>query len=197
MRRVAFFISGTGGNAMNLFAACKEGRVNALPVHAVSSSASALGVERLRAVGMAVEVIQWGRFGSDEDYSQACFSCCEARGVDIICLCGFLKKLVVPDIWIGRILNIHPGPLPRFGGHGMFGHHVHEAVIAARVPVSGPTVHLVDNEYDHGEILAHQPVPVTPDDTPDSLQKRVYEVEMVIYPRALQDFINTLSQKGD
>ncbi|MDR0498643.1 MAG: hypothetical protein LBH03_02765 [Holophagales bacterium] len=189
MKRVAFFISGTGGNALNLFAACREGRVDALPVLAVSSSAKAPGVERLKAVGLRVEVVLGSSFNSDEEYSRACFLHCETSAIDIICLCGFLKKLVVPDQWMGRILNIHPGPLPRFGGRGMYGHFVHEAVIAAKVTESGPTVHLVDDQYDHGKTLAFEPVPVLPEDTPTTLQKRVYEAEMWLYPRVLQDFI--------
>jgi phosphoribosylglycinamide formyltransferase-1 len=190
-RRIAFFISGTGGNALNLLAACRGGSVVALPALAVSSSAGALGVERLRAAGLPVEVVQRSFFRSDEEYSHACLSHCGAVDVDTICLCGFLKKLVVPEPWAGRILNIHPGPLPRFGGRGMYGRAVHEAVLASGIAQTGPTVHLVDNEYDHGEALAFDPVPVLPGDTPDALQKRVYEAEMRLYPRALQDFLDT------
>ena len=192
MKRVAFFISGGGGNALNLFSACREGRVGAFPALAISSSASAPGVERLRAVGLRVEVVSRGSFNSDAEYSGACFSLCEAGGVDVICLCGFLKKLVVPDEWAGRILNIHPGPLPRFGGHGMYGRFVHEAVLATGVSESGPTIHLVDDEYDHGKILAFEPVPALPEDTPETLQKRVYEAEMRLYPKALRDFLDSL-----
>jgi formyltetrahydrofolate-dependent phosphoribosylglycinamide formyltransferase len=191
LRRIAFFISGAGGNALNLLAACRGGSIDAQPALAVASSAAALGVERLRAAGLSVEVVARGSFQSDEEYSRACLSRCEAARVDIICLCGFLKKLVVPGPWAGRMLNIHPGPLPRFGGRGMYGRAVHEAVLASGVAESGPTVHLVDDEYDHGEILAAEPVPVLPGDTPDALQKRVYEAEMRLYPRALQDFLDT------
>jgi len=191
LKPIAFFISGTGGNALNLLAACRSGSVAALPVLAVSSSATALGVERLRAKGLRVEVVPRSSYQSDEEYSLACLSHCEAAGADIICLCGFLKKLVVPGAWVGRILNIHPGPLPRFGGRGMYGRAVHEAVIASGVAETGPTIHIVDNEYDHGKTLAFEPVPVLPGDTPDTLQKRVYEAEMRLYPRALQDFLDT------
>jgi phosphoribosylglycinamide formyltransferase-1 len=109
--------------------------------------------------------------------------------VSVICLCGFLKKLVVPRFWVGRILNIHPGPLPRFGGQGMYGRAVHEAVLLAGVAESGATVHLVDSEYDHGKTLAFEPVPVLQGDTTDTLQKRVYEAEMRLYPRALKEFL--------
>jgi len=197
MTRVAFFISGTGGNALNLLSACREGAVPAEPVLSISSSASAVGVERLRAAGLEVAVIERKSFASDESFSDECFLHCEKRGVDIVCLCGFLKKLAIQARWMGRVLNIHPGPLPDFGGAGMYGHFVHEAVLKAGVPVSGPTVHLADNEYDHGEILKFEPVPVIEGDTPESLQKRVYEAEMRLYPAALRDYICKHSQKGN
>jgi len=189
MVRVAFFISGTGGNALNLLSACREGAVPAEPVIAISSSAVAAGVERLRAAGLEVVVLERKAFASDESFSDDCFSQCERRGVDVVCLCGFLKKLAIPDRWLGRVLNIHPGPLPQFGGAGMYGHFVHEAVLAAGVPISGATVHLADNEYDHGKVLAFQPVQVLDGDTPETLQKRVYEAEMGLYPAALRDYI--------
>ena len=197
MMRVAFFISGTGGNALNLFLACRDGAVPAEPVLVISSSASAKGVEKLRAVGLEVVIIERKAFASDVSYSNECFLHCERRNVDIICLCGFLKKLSIPARWTGRILNIHPGPLPHSGGAGMYGHFVHEAVLAAGASVSGATVHLADDEYDHGEILAFEPVPIQEGDTPEVLQKRVYEAEMRLYPAALRDFIGSYSHKGN
>jgi phosphoribosylglycinamide formyltransferase-1 len=197
VKRIAFFISGAGGNALNLLAACRDGKLNAQPVLAISSASKAPGVERLRAAGLRVEVILRSGFDSDEKYSNACFSCCEDSQVDIICLCGFLKKLVAHERWMGRILNIHPGPLPRFGGQGMYGMAVHRAVLSASVADSGPTVHLVDNEYDHGKILAFEPVPILPDDTPETLQHRVYEAEMRLYPKALGDFLDQVAPDPD
>jgi folate-dependent phosphoribosylglycinamide formyltransferase PurN len=176
-----------------LLIACREGAISAEPALAISSSAKAPGVKRLQTTGLHVEVVPRAAFATDEAFSSACFSLCEVNAIDIICLCGFLKKLVIPGHWMGRILNIHPGPLPRFGGAGMYGHFVHEAVLAAGVPESGPTVHLVDDEYDHGRMLAFESVPVLSGDTPEALQKRVYEAEMRLYPRALQDFLNTYS----
>ena len=117
-------------------------------------------------------------FESDEAFSEACYQAAEKAGAEVICLCGWLKKLAVPARWEGRILNIHPGLLPQFGGPGMYGMHVHQAVLAAGEAESGATVHLVDGEYDHGRILQQLRVPVLPGDTPEDLQKRVYAVEM-------------------
>ena len=86
-----------------------------------------------------------------------------------------------------RVVNIHPGPLPRFGGPGMYGPHVHRAVLDAGVPASGPTVHLVSARYDEGPVLAHRPVPVLPDDTPKTLAERVLTAEHDLYWRAIRD----------
>lgn len=176
---------------MNLIAACREGRVPACPVVGLASSAKAGGIARLEAEGLPVAVVVRKDFESDEAFSEACYRAAEAAGADLICLCGWLKKLSVPPRWEGRILNIHPGLLPRFGGPGMFGMHVHRAVLAAGESESGATVHLVDAEYDHGRILAQARVPVRPEDTPEDLQKRVYAAEMDLYPRALAAFLET------
>lgn len=185
MTRLAFFISGTGGNAMNLLQACRDGRVAATPALGIASTPKAGGIAKLEAEGIPVAVIERKAFDSDEAYSEACYAEAEARGVEVICLAGWLKKLSVPQRWEGRILNIHPGLLPEYGGAGMYGMHVHRAVLAAGARESGCTVHLVDNEFDHGRVLLERRVPVLPEDTPEALQARVYAEEMKAYPEAL------------
>lgn len=189
MTPIALFISGTGGNALNLLRACREGRVPAEPVVVVSSSAKALGNERLGAEGLPVQVRTRKDFDSDEAYSEACLAAAEVAGAQVVCLCGWLKRLVLPSRWEGRILNIHPALLPKFGGEGMYGMHVHRAVVASGERESGCTVHLVDNLYDHGRVLAQARVPVAATDTPEDIQKRVYEQEMRLYPEALAEFL--------
>lgn len=188
MKRVAFFISGSGGNALNLLQACRDGRIAAEPVLAVSSSIKATGAERLRQAGLVVTTLEKGQ-ADDQAYSDILFGVAEAAKVDVICLAGWLKKLVIPPQWEGRILNIHPSLLPAFGGAGMYGMRVHRAVLEAGEKESGCTVHLVDNEFDHGRVLAQATVPVLPDDTPEALQQRVYAQEMELYPRVLADFV--------
>lgn len=186
---LSFFISGTGGNALNLVKACREGRVAGRPLLAIASSAKAGGIPRLEAEGVKVVVVDRKAFDSDEAFSSACYREVEAMGAEVICLAGWLKKLHVPKAWEGRILNIHPGLLPTFGGPGMYGMHVHRAVLAAGAAESGCTVHLVDNQYDHGPHLAEARVPVLPGDTPEDLQRRVYAEEMRLYPLALSQFL--------
>jgi phosphoribosylglycinamide formyltransferase-1 len=189
VKRLAFFISGTGGNALNLLRACREGWVPGLPVLGVASSAKAGGIPRLEAEGLPMAVVVRKDFESDEAFSEACYRAAEVAGAEVICLCGWLKRLTVPTRWEGRILNIHPGLLPAYGGPGMYGMHVHRAVLAAGERESGATVHLVDAEYDHGRILGQIRVPVQTGDTPETLQQRVYAAEMEAYPRVLAAYL--------
>ena len=103
-------------------------------------------------------------------------------------MAGFLQFLLVPDDFQDRVMNIHPALIPAFSGKGFYGHHVHEAVIAAGVKESGCTVHFADNEYDHGPILLQRTVPVLPEDTPATLAERVFAAECEAYPEAIRLF---------
>lgn len=189
MTKLAFFISGTGGNALNLVRACREGRVSGEPVLCLASTPKAGGIAKLEAEGLRTVVVDRKAFETDEAFSEACYREAEAAGAEVICLAGWLKKLWVPPRWEGHILNIHPGLLPDYGGAGMYGMHVHRAVIAAGERESGCTVHLVDNEFDHGRMLLERRVPVLADDGPEALQARVYAEEMKAYPEALAAFL--------
>ena len=138
--------------------------------------------ERARAKGRAAYRVDFGGESVGDEVVRL-LRRHEVRGV---LLAGFLK-LLPPEVcraWAGRILNIHPALLPAFGGKGMYGHHVHEAVLSSGATVSGPTIHFVNERYDEGRILAQWPVPVEPGDTADSLAQRVLEVEHVLFPAA-------------
>ncbi len=122
----------------------------------------------------------------------------EAR-VDYVVLAGYLR-LVPEDVvraFPGRIVNVHPGLLPAFGGAGMYGHRVHEAVIAAGERESGPTVHFVDEQFDHGAVIAQWRVPVDPADSADALAARVLRVEHLLYPRVVQALAAGRVRPGD
>jgi formyltetrahydrofolate-dependent phosphoribosylglycinamide formyltransferase len=108
--------------------------------------------------------------------------------VELVVLAGYLRLVPadVVSLFRGRILNVHPALLPAFGGPGMFGHHVHEAVIRRGLRLTGPTVHFVDERYDEGPIIAQWPVAVLSTDTPDDLARRVLEIEHVLYPRVVE-----------
>ena len=121
--------------------------------------------------------------------SDELFQRCREAQIDLVILGGFLSRITVPKDFEGRVMNIHPSLIPSFCGQGMYGHHVHEAVLARGCKVSGCTVHLVDNEYDHGPILVQKAVPVLADDDADSLARRVFEAECQAYPEAIREYL--------
>src|SRR5206468_7149292 len=133
-------------------------------------------------------VVERKACASREEFSQRIFELCRRAQADLVCLAGFLQLLLVPDDFLGRVLNIHPSLIPAFCGKGFYGHHVHEAVLAYGVKVTGCTVHFADNQYDHGPIVLQRTVPVLDDDTPDTLAARVYEQECAAYPDAIRLF---------
>lgn len=188
---LAVFISGGGSNLQSLIDAVKAGRLSARIVLVVSSRADAFGLERARREKIDTVVYKIKDYPSPEDAEKDLLKILEYYRVDLIALAGYLKMIPVSVIkkYKGRITNIHPALLPKYGGKGMYGHYVHEAVIAAKDKESGATVHLVDEIYDHGEILMQERVPVMPGDTPESLAERVLNVEHKIYPIALEQLI--------
>lgn len=181
--RLAVLASGGGSNLQAIvdhFAAPGAARV-ARVVLVVSNRAEAGALGRARAAHIPVAAL------ADPADGAALEQLLAGHGVECIALAGYLK-LVPREVtarWRGRIVNVHPALLPRFGGPGMYGRRVHEAVIAAGERESGATIHQVDDVYDRGEILAREVVPVEPGDTPDSLAARVLAAEHRLYPRTL------------
>lgn len=175
--RVAVLASGGGTNLQALLDACR-GDAPARVALVVSNKASAGALDRARAAGVPTDLLR------DPADGPALRRLLEAHRIDLVVLAGYLK-LVPEDVvqaFEGRMINIHPALLPSFGGHGMYGRRVHEAVLASGATVSGPTVHLVSAEYDRGPIVAQWPVPVAPDDTPETLAARVLAVEHQLLP---------------
>lgn len=189
--RIAVFISGGGSNLQSLIDASRTGRLYGDVVLVVSNNGDAYGLQRALKAGIDTFVYKVKNYESKEDAHADLMAILENYRVEFIALAGYLKLLPPPVIkkFRNRITNIHPALLPRYGGKGMYGHHVHEAVMAAGDAESGATVHLVDEIYDNGRILEQKKVPVRPDDTPDSLAARVLEVEHEIYPLALDKLI--------
>jgi phosphoribosylglycinamide formyltransferase-1 len=144
-------------------------------------------LERAERHGVSTAIIRPKDHDGLEAFGQALLDTLSEHSIDIIALAGYLKLIPenVVRAFRNKIINIHPGPLPGFGGSGMWGHHVHDAVIKANVQVSGPTIHFVDERYDTGPIIAQWPVPVFSDDTPDSLAARVLKYEHRLYPAVL------------
>jgi formyltetrahydrofolate-dependent phosphoribosylglycinamide formyltransferase len=177
--RLAVLISGSGTTLQNLVD--RGARV----VQVVSSRADAYGLTRAAAASIPAAMVERKACASREEFSNRIFDHCRAAGADLVCMAGFLQLVRIPDDFTGRVLNIHPALIPAFCGKGFHGRHVHEAVLAAGVKVTGCTVHFADNEYDHGPIIVQRPVPVLDDDTPDSLAARVFDAECEAYPEAI------------
>jgi formyltetrahydrofolate-dependent phosphoribosylglycinamide formyltransferase len=187
---IAVLISGSGRTLKNFIDLATAGQ---LPVEirlVISSTAKAGGLAFAEAAGIPTRILRREEYPQDCDgdtaYGDAIFAACREANVDYVAMAGFLKLAPVPADFAGRVVNIHPALIPSFCGHGMFGHHVHQAVIDAGVKVTGCTVHFVDNQYDCGPIIWQQPVPVFDDDTADTLAKRVFEVEKEAYPHVLR-----------
>ncbi|MBI1372959.1 MAG: phosphoribosylglycinamide formyltransferase [Phycisphaera sp.] len=184
--RVAALISGGGRTMLNIAECIDDGDLDAEIALVISSRPDAAGVSRALDLDLSVCVIDRKEYADVDTFSAAVWDRIRNTGVDLVVMAGFLCFLKIPDDFAGRVMNIHPALLPKFGGQGMYGHHVHEAVIAAGEKESGCTVHFVDNIYDHGPIILQRRCPVLPDDTPDSLAARVFEQELIAYPEAIR-----------
>jgi formyltetrahydrofolate-dependent phosphoribosylglycinamide formyltransferase len=186
--RVAVFVSGSGRTLQNFIDLRAAGQ---LPIDiplVIGSRPGLLGVERATRAGIPAEVVERKKFATLGDFSNAVFSLCDRAKVDLICLAGWLCLLEIPERYLGRMMNVHPALLPSFGGKGMFGHHVHQAVLDHGCKVSGCTVHILDNTYDTGPIILQRTCPVQEDDTADTLADRVFEQEKLAYPEAIRLF---------
>ncbi|MEM6505183.1 MAG: phosphoribosylglycinamide formyltransferase [Planctomycetota bacterium] len=185
--RLAIALSGGGTTLVNLCDHIEEGSLDAEIGCVIASNPTCKGIERARQRGLPVHVLPRKNYSDKHAFSNELFQLCRGDGADLLCLAGFLSLLVIPDDFTGRVLNIHPSLLPKFGGKGMHGHHVHEAVIAAGETESGCTVHLADNTYDTGPLVLQKTCAVQPDDTADTLAGRVFELECDAYPQAITE----------
>jgi phosphoribosylglycinamide formyltransferase-1 len=184
--KLGFLASHGGSNMQAIVDACRAGRLTAMPAVVISNNSKSGAIERAEREGIPHYHISGKTHPGGED--EAIADVMAKREVDLVILAGYMKKLGTQTLrqFGGRILNIHPALLPKFGGKRMYGKYVHEAVLRAGEKVSGPTVHLVDEQYDRGRILAQTEVPVLPDDTVESLSERVLEQEHKLYPATIQ-----------
>ncbi len=183
--RIAVLASGGGSNFQALidYLAASDASHGARIVLLATDRAGAGAIARAEAAGIDAVVTE-SRLAPD---ALAVADALEHAEADIVALAGYLQLIpaAVAERYHGRMVNVHPGPLPEFGGIGMYGARVHRAVLAAHLTVSGPTVHFVDDEYDHGAAIAHWPVPVLPGDDEHTLAARVLRAEHLLYPRVV------------
>lgn len=186
--KCAVFASGGGSNFQAQLDRKAAGDLHIDFVVLVTNNSKAFACERARKHGIPIEHLPPSGFPSEEEYTARLMEVLSRSGAELLVLAGYMKKL--PDAVVrkcrNRIVNIHPALLPAFGGKGMYGNHVHEAVIAYGAKVSGVTVHFVDEEYDHGPIILQETLQVLDEDTPESLAKRVLALEHAHYWRALE-----------
>lgn len=184
--RLGVLVSGGGRSLENLAEVIARGELAAELALVVSSSAEAFALERARRLGIpSVSVLPREHPGAAA-YSEAVFAELERARCDVAVLAGFLRLLLLPERWVGRVINIHPALLPDFGGKGFYGDRVHAAVLADGRSESGCTVHYVTNEYDAGPVILQRRVPVEPADDVHALAARVFEAEKLALPEALR-----------
>jgi phosphoribosylglycinamide formyltransferase-1 len=184
--KIGFLASGSGSSARAITAALAAGELSGEVRLMISNNKSAAALEFAREQGVPTLCIPTQADPAAADARIA--AAMAEHGVELIVMSGYLRRLGPATLarYAGRILNIHPGPLPEFGGEGMYGRRVHEAVLAARVPASGIVIHLVDEEYDHGAPVARQTVPIELGDTAEDLEARVRAAEPGFFVETLQ-----------
>ncbi len=191
--RIGALISGGGRTVINIAQAIER---DGLPVEigvVIAHREEIAGVERCRAIGLPVVVLPKSKASDATGSTTASLDerideSLVAASVELVCLCGYLRHFRIGTRWAGRTINIHPSLLPKFGGQGMYGDHVHAAVIAAGERESGCTIHVVDEEYDRGPILLQRRCPVLPGDDAHTLADRVFAEETKAYPEVLRGF---------
>jgi phosphoribosylglycinamide formyltransferase-1 len=184
--KLGFLASRNGSSLRAVVGAIEAGALNGEARLVVSNNRTAPALEFAHGRGIATQVIatQADPHAADVQLAEAM----SAAGVELVVLSGYLRRLgpVTLERYRNRIVNVHPGPIPAFGGEGMYGRRVHEAVIAAGVPESGITIHLVDEEYDHGPVLGAWAVPILPGETAESLESKVTAMEPRLFVETLQ-----------
>ena len=192
MIKIAVFASGGGSNLQALIDAQETGLFKKAAIALVFSNQPESGAlerasnHRIEGVSIASK----GYSGTREEYDEEVLRLCRAKKIDLICLAGYMRIMtpVLIKPYLYKIMNIHPALLPKFGGPGMFGHHVHEAVVKAKEKESGASVHFVTEGVDSGPIILQGDVKVLPGDTAAVLAERVLRVEHQIYPEAVRLF---------
>ncbi len=183
--RVAVLVSGNGSNLQALLDDAGEAVEYAL---VLSNKPEAYALTRAKTAGVPTAVVQYEDYPDRLRFTEAVLEVLRAQGIDLVCLAGFNRIFAraIFDAFPLRMMNTHPALLPAFGGAGMYGRHVHEAVLASGARFSGATVHFVIPETDAGPIILQGTVPVLDDDTPDTLAARVLEVEHKLFPAAVR-----------
>jgi phosphoribosylglycinamide formyltransferase-1 len=188
---IAVFASGGGSNLQSLVDFVKAGRISGRVNAVISNNSNAFALKRAQNDNIASYHISAKTYPDPQEFTTQLDSVFACHSINLIVLAGYMKLLPLEIVrrYKGRIINIHPALLPKYGGKGMYGLNVHKAVIEAGDKTSGATVHFVDEVYDHGAIIIQRVVPVLSNDTPETLAARVLEIEHRILPEAVSLFL--------
>lgn len=183
--KISVLISGGGTTLKNLIQHHALGQLHVEIAQIVSSNPTAGGLKFAAEANLLTTVVNYKDHSDIEAFSLAIFDSLRNVGTNLVVMGGFLRRLTIPDDFENRVINIHPSLIPAFCGQGFYGTRVHRGVIDYGCKISGCTVHFVDDQYDHGPIIAQAAVPVLEQDTPDSLAARVFEIECQLYPQVI------------
>ncbi|MDW8106315.1 MAG: phosphoribosylglycinamide formyltransferase [Armatimonadota bacterium] len=194
MKRIAILVSGParGTNMQAIIEACQQGRIpDSAVVAVIGTRDDAPALQKARALGIATAVVSPKEFPDPQMYADALLWTLQRAQPDLICLAGYMRLLPasVVQAYPMQIMNIHPALLPLFGGKGMYGLRVHQAVLESGMKVTGCTVHFVDENYDTGPIILQRCIPVYDDDTPETLAARLLPIEHETYIEAIRLFV--------
>lgn len=190
--KLGFLASHNGSNMQAILDGCRSGAIAAEPSLLICNNRNAQAIERARAFSMPVAILNGKTHPDSKALDQAMLDALRDASIDLVVLAGFMKKIgpMVLSTYHNRIVNIHPSLLPKYGGQGMYGLNVHQAVLEASESETGATAHLIGDEYDEGPILQQATVSVLPQDTPETLQQRVLAQEHRLYPDTLAKISN-------
>jgi len=196
---LAVFLSGTGTNFKAVAKSVKQGKIPAKITLVASNKPDAPGLKSAAKMGLPTAVFKRDDYPDGRSFADYILSVLERQDVHLIALAGYMRKIPPKVIraYDKRIINIHPALLPEFGGKGMYGIKVHRAVLEAGKSESGVTIHYVDDDYDHGEIIAQRKVPVLKDDTPKVLAARVLKVEHKLYSEVIAELTEKINKDID
>lgn len=190
MKKIAIFVSGGGSNFKAIFNNIESGNIDGLIELVVTNNPNCNAKKFANKYRISTLVVNDYRYPRKEDKESIILESLQDLEIDLICLAGYMKILPknIVKSYENKILNIHPGLLPRFGGKGFFGMKVHEAVINSGERFSGATVHFVDEIYDHGPIITQRKIAISDNETPESLAIRILEIEHELYPEVIKAF---------
>lgn len=191
---LAILVSGGGRSLENLAEVIARGELPARIGLVLSDRPGVQALERAARLDLPHVVVPHAQTSGPDEFAQRVWAAIEEHDCSLTVLAGFLRLLLLPERWIGRVINIHPALLPAYGGKGFYGDRVHRAVLAAGDKETGCTVHFVDNSYDTGPHILQRTVDVQPDDTPDTLAARVFEAEKLALPEAIRRVLTGAAQ---